>query len=221
MRYNTFNQIHKGLRFLMFDTAIRVQQNNFMNEAETLPVIQQLEEMLALFDSHAHNEDTYVLTPVMLHAPEVVAAFESEHQEDHKLATQLQQAVYCWEEAQSADKKLEAGKNILYSLNDFVAFNLKHMNKEEDILNKILWLHFTDADIKLFEQAIIRNTPPEKIARYALWMVRALNEAEIIRWVSEVKQHAAAPVYNMLAALIQQEHPQRCETLLAVHEYAL
>lgn len=221
MRYNTFNQIHKGLRFLMCNTAIRVQQTNFMNESETLPVIQQIEEMLTLFDSHAHNEDTYLLTPVMLHAPEVVASFEAEHQEDHKLGAQLQQAVYCWEEASSTDKKFEAGKHILYSLNDFIAFNLKHMNKEEDLLNKILWKYFSDADIKLFEQAIIRNTPPEKMGRYALWMVRALNEVEINHWVNEVRQHAAPPVYNMLVNLIKQEHPHRSETLLAIHEFAL
>jgi len=59
------------------------------------------------------------------------------------------------------------------------------------------------------------------MGRYALWMVRALNDVEINHWVNEVRQHAAPPVYNMLVNLIKQEHPHRCDTLLAIHEFAL
>lgn len=221
VRFNTFKKIHKGLRYLMFDTAIRAQQTDFMNETECLALVHQIEEMLMLFESHAHNEDHYLLAPVTKFDQAISQVFEAEHEEDHQLGVDLKQSLVHWEQAQTSIKRFVAGEHLLHCLNEFIAFNLRHMNKEEDILNKVLWLHFTDDEIKSFEQEIIKNTPPEKMRLYAVWMVRALNNQEITTWLREAKQHAPPPVYEMLVYLIIQELPARSTQLLAVPEYAL
>lgn len=221
VRFNTFKKIHKGLRYLMFDTSIRAQQTDFMNEAECLALVHQIEEMLALFESHARNEDHYLLAPVTKFDHVISQVFEAEHEEDHQLGDDLKQSLLHWEQAQTSMKRFVAGEHLLHCLNEFIAFNVRHMNKEEDILNKVLWQHFTDDEIKLFEQEIIQNTPPEKMRLYAVWMVRALSNPEITTWLREVKQHAPPPVYEMLVNIIKQELPTRSTQLLAVPEYAL
>ncbi|GAB3332629.1 hypothetical protein GCM10027299_39340 [Larkinella ripae] len=44
-RYNVFNPIHKGLRGMLFDTAIRLQQTD-LAQPEARATVEQLEQLL-------------------------------------------------------------------------------------------------------------------------------------------------------------------------------
>ncbi len=54
-RYNIFNQIHKGLRAMLYDTALRIQQMIFhvLRKNRLFATVRQLEKVLAFFDKHA------------------------------------------------------------------------------------------------------------------------------------------------------------------------
>lgn len=209
LRYNSFNQVHKGLRTLLYETAIKIQQTD-MSQAETAePVISQIEEVLFLFESHAHGEDHYFNEPLEKTNPEVATLFEKEHVEDHRLANVLSSLIASYKQATTPQARAEKGRHLFYAFNEFIAFNLYHMNKEEIELNAALWDRYSDTEIKSIEQTLVLNIPPQKMAQYAKWMIRGINDKELIHWLDEVRRFAPPPVFEMLIAIAEVELSQQ------------
>jgi hypothetical protein len=205
-RYNVFNLIHKGLRHFMYDTALKIQKADFTAPASA-SVIAQLEEMLGYFEQHAHHEDNHVLPPVQQHNAALVDDFEAQHVEDHRLGHELQQTIEQWKKAGSADEKRLAGRTLFYLFNEFIAFNLYHMNKEEKEINDVLWTNYADADLMQITQRIIADIQPAALMAQSRWMMRSINRQELLGWLGGMKATAPAPVVKMFAEMAQQELP--------------
>lgn len=209
LRYNSFNQVHKGLRALLYETALKIQQTDMSQAEAAEPVISQIEEVLFLFESHAHGEDHYFNEPLEKTNPEVATLFEKEHIEDHRLANVLSSLIASYKQANTSQARAERGKHLFYAFNEFIAFNLYHMNKEEIELNAALWDRYSDSEIKSIEQTLVQNIPPQKMAQYAKWMFRGINDKELIHWLDEVRRFAPPPVFEMLIAIAEVELSQQ------------
>ncbi|MCU0357635.1 MAG: hypothetical protein MUE95_08645 [Cyclobacteriaceae bacterium] len=205
MRYNSFNQIHKGLRAMLYEAALALQHADLSDAAEGEEALQRLEEVLYLFDSHAHHEDQFFNEPLEQINPEVATLFEQEHKEDHRLATVLYDLISQWREEKTAAGRGITGRNLFYAFNEFIAFNLCHMNKEELVLNEALWKVYSDEEIKATEQALVRQTPPDKMMRYAKWMIRGCNRVELANWLTEVKLGAPPELLMVLLKLAEEQ----------------
>jgi len=204
-RHNSFNQIHKGLRVLLFDTATRLQRTHLGHTTAADETIRQVEEVLYLFESHAHGEDHFFNEPLEKIQPEISQLFQQEHEEDHRLGLVLTDLIHQWRNELTEEGRCVAGRNLMYAFNEFMAFNLYHMNKEEIELNAVLWKTYTDSEIIAIEQQLVQQIPPQKMAAYAKWMVRGINNQELIKWFSEVRQFAPAPVFGMLMEIAEKE----------------
>src|SRR5690349_21841110 len=111
-RYNIFNQIHKGLRSLLYETALLIQQTDFLNKEESRIALNKVREVVDLFEKHAQTEDTYVLPTLAQYEPAVVNVFEEEHIKDHELSEKLLGFVYVLTQAQLDDTKVEMGSAL-------------------------------------------------------------------------------------------------------------
>lgn len=205
-RYNVFNQIHKGLRAVLYDTAMCIQQTDFSidNAAET---VNKVSLVVDLFDEHAHHEDTYMLPLVAIHDAAMVDDFEKDHEIDHKLSDALRELVNDWAKANTKAERLTIGQSLFYAFNEFIAFNLYHMNKEENQLLFSLWKHNTDAELLAAQQQIIASIKPEILMIESRWMMRSLNNDEIIKWLTGVKTGAPEEVYNIYLKMAEEELP--------------
>ena len=76
MRYNTFYQVHKALRAMLYETAIEVQQTDFNNEDQAVSLLNNIALVIDLFDKHAYNEDHYVFAAVQEYESSVIDSFE-------------------------------------------------------------------------------------------------------------------------------------------------
>jgi len=204
-RYNSFNQIHKGLRALLFDTSLKLQKADLSNPDSAAKAMQQVTEVLLLFEGHANGEDTYFNEPIEALEPTVGDLFMKEHEEDHRLGDLLSKLSKSWYSAESNEQRLSIGKELLYAFYEFTAFNLYHMNKEEHQLNEALWKHYSDQQIKQAEQELVRNVSPEKMPLYMRWMIRGINKKELVHWVREVKQFAPPQAYSLLERVAKEE----------------
>lgn len=200
-RYNTFNQIHKGLRVLLYETATHLQQADLSDPVSGADAVEQVNEVVYLFDSHAHGEDQFFNEPLEKIDPKVSQLFVKEHEEDHRLSLVLTDLISQWRAENTADGRANTGRNLLYAFNEFIAFNLYHMNKEEIELNGVLWKHYSDTQIKQVEQTLVQQIPPQKMAIYAKWMIRGINDEELFHWLNEVRMFAPMEVYNMLMGI--------------------
>ena len=220
-RFNVFNQVHKGLRALLYDTALKIQQTDFTDMLQGSLTIKAVEDVVFLFEDHAHNEDSFILPAVGKFDSNIITVFENEHAEDERLSKILLAASAAWQ-ASDEDGRYDIGQIIFYQFNAFVAFNLYHMNKEETVLNEALWKYYSDLEIIQIMNELLASLPPNVMNAEAPWMVRGMNDPEIITWLQEVKQHAAAPIFGMLSGLAQSELPvARWENIKVVLDEAL
>ena len=210
MRYNIFNHIHKALRSLLYDTALRVQQTDFVDYAETEQTLKKLQQVIELFDKHACHEDNYVLPAIQQFEPSISAAFEEEHIEDHALGQRLAGLMNAYQHAVTTEERTHMGVSIHNAYIEFMVFNLKHMAKEERIINAALWKHYDDTQIQNLNNIIVSNIPQEELAFSSLWMIKSLNNQEIIGWLKQVRSNAPEPAFRALFNMAATElAPQR------------
>ncbi len=206
-RYNVFNNIHKGLRHMLFQAQIDVQKTDFA-ATTAYATIASLEHVLECYDTHADHEDHFILDNIASKESAITEELEKDHVVDHQLSNNLRSQIATYKAATDVDDKAAAGQEIFYALNEFIAFNLYHMNKEERVLLPLLWKHFTDGEILEMEHKIVASIPPPVLMAESRWMMRSINNGEISAWMTGIKMGAPEPVYNMFVQMAQEELPQ-------------
>jgi hypothetical protein len=204
-RYNSFNLIHKGLRASLYQTALQLQQADFTDEQATEEAINRVREIVMLFEGHAQKEDRFVLPAIEAYEPSVVATFEAEHVEDERLGDQLQACVKKLEEATEFLEKIIAGRELNEAFVGFTVFNLKHMAKEEDIINKILWRYYSDDEIMAITRKIAASVEPWIQDFYAGWMLRGINDIEATEWIKAIERSMPEIVFQTLLQKAEKE----------------
>ena len=203
LRFNPFNQIHKGLRALLYDTALLIQHADFTRADDKRKVSDRIELVGQLFDSHAHVEDSLVFPMIAGFAPDVVDDFESQHRTDHELTVALHECLGQFSDSNSPEQDRWAGNELLQAFNSFLAFNVEHMKKEETTINGVLWQHYSDAQLMQKMQQIAASMPPEKHLTFAAWMLRGIAVHELIAWFKGMQQSAPPPVFEKFCQLAE------------------
>jgi hypothetical protein len=197
--------IHKALRAMLYDTAMSLQQTDFSDADAMEPVLQDLETIIHAYDDHADHEDTHVLGIAAAVNPALAASFEEEHITDRQLGANLSNAIESYTTSSDAPGRLRAGHHIFYAYNAFIAFNLTHMNKEENELNEVLWAQCTDVEIQAINSKIASAIPPDQAAQNFTWMMRSCNNTELAGFLRSIKANAQPPVINMVNAIAEKE----------------
>ena len=206
-RYNIFNQVHKALRAMLYDTLLTLQQTWFADTEEAESALQRVNKVLRIFDAHARHEDDFVLPAIAQYEPGLVDAFEQEHKQDHVLSESLRGLMLVYRHAMKAGVKIETGDAINRAFTEFMIFNLQHMNREETILNKVLWRYYSDAELFALNQQIVASIPPAEITETSTWMMRGMNNAEITAWLKAVEKNAPQQALAGLLNLAESELP--------------
>lgn len=189
---------------MLFDTQLKIQQADFTSQPAN-DVISTLETILDYFDEHADHEDRFILANIVECEPQIAKELENDHIIDHNLSQQLRNYIDQWKKASSGKEKENAGRQIFYGFNEFIAFNLYHMNKEENQLLLLLWKHFTDEEIHGMEQQILASINPEVLMAESRWMMRSLSCPEISAWLEGIRMGAPKPVYDMYVQMAKDE----------------
>jgi len=205
-RFNVFLLIHKGLRAFLYDVSTSLQHTDFGQTPGFPHSLEKLEQLLEVFDKHAHHEDNFVFCMLAACNPQLQEEMEREHVTDHALANALRSLIAQYRTAADSEKAT-IGSSICYTFNDFTAFNLTHLNKEEIVVNESLWLHYTDADILAANMRMLATLSPEEMKSSAVWMMRGCSNTEITGWLGNVKKQAPPHVLETLLALAEQELP--------------
>jgi hypothetical protein len=207
MRVNIFNQIHKGLRALLYETSILLQQTDFSHKEEMQTAIKRVTLVADMFDDHAHHEDNFILPAINEYEPSIVDAFEQEHELDAKLTRALKDSLQALQMASPLVRPNMANE-LSKTFVQFMVFNLEHMSKEESILNKILWRYYSDEEILDIQKKIVANLSPWSASVSSGWIIRGLNNPEILRWLKSVEESAPETVFQNLFATAERELPE-------------
>ncbi|MFT3911914.1 MAG: hemerythrin domain-containing protein [Ferruginibacter sp.] len=208
-RYNIFNLKHKGLRVMLYETAIDLQHTSFDNAESAAEAISKVESVLHAFHSHAEHEDKFVLPALKRYNAELIEEFQSEHAMDELLTQNINKLIAAFKFATDKEALTVAGYALTMAFNEFIAFNLYHMNKEENKINKTLWEYYNDAELAQITRTIIASIPPNILTEETRWMVKGASDTEIINWLLGVKNDAPDYVFKSLFTLVEEELPQQ------------
>lgn len=214
VRYNAFNQVHKGLRALLYDTSLLLQRADYSQDGEVAEVVARMKEVIFLFEEHAHTEDTKVFPLLNTIAPELAADFEAQHVRDHELGEALAAALRMLETVETPIGRQVAGAGLQTAFRDFTAFNLTHMNGEESLINEKLWQHYSDEALLGLTRSIVAAIPPETNMRFSYWMLKGLSMPETLYWYNEMKAGAPAFVFEAMVGLAEKALPAARFTIL-------
>ena len=90
-----------------------------------------------------------------------------------------------------------------------MVFNVQHMANEETMLNKILWRYYSEEEILTIQNNILANLTPWSATNASRWMVRGLNNPEIVSWLRSVEESAPEAAFQKLFATAESELPER------------
>jgi len=207
-RYNIFNQIHKSLRVLLYDTATLVGRTDFDDPSQYEAINERLKEVMNSFDRHAAHEDSMILPLLQEYEPGVVAAFEDDHKIDHALIRKLEGSLIALDYAVLPEAKRQLGISLSHSFVEFMMFNLQHMAKEETILNNLLWRYYSDEELVTVNKKLVATIPAEELDYASIWMIKGLSNNEIIAWLRNVERNAAPHVFRPLFSIAEKELEQ-------------
>jgi hypothetical protein len=218
-RYNIFHRIHKGLRALLFDTSMLLQRTDFTIEEEAKDAICRLQFVIALFEKYQYSEDLYVLPAMTAYEPGIADSFEQDHEEAYQLGKKLENLLNDFKGLVLPLEKVTISNEIIAMFEEFTLFNLLHMGKEEQFVNKMMWRYYTDQELQKIAWKIVSEVEPSFLSPYTKWMFRGLNNNEIVRWLKEVKHTAKDVEFQSLLKTAESElHPKRWNLLQDVLE---
>ncbi|MGN6618878.1 MAG: hypothetical protein ACTHJ5_17015 [Ilyomonas sp.] len=206
-RYNGFYLIHKALRAMLYDTALCIQQTYFANTDEAEIALEKTETVLHAFEQHAHHEDEFINPALQVYEPALAEQFENEHVEDHLLSNRLKNLINIYRNLNFSAERIEAGSAISKTWVEFMVFNLKHMAKEESVLNQALWKHYTDEEIIALNERLVKSIPPHEMNMSAIWMIRSGNDNDLVTWLKGIKSSAPEFIFQSLLTTIKNELP--------------
>lgn len=206
-RYNMFTLIHKALRAFLYNTALTIQQTSFSDPLEAEMALEKIEDILYLFEQHAHHEDNMVFSAIADKEPDLVDSFEKEHVTDLKLSNRMKNLINIYRNLQFAEERIEAGSAIHKAFVEFMIFNLEHMAKEEEQINQALWKHYTDLQLMEINARIVASIPPDEMGCTSRWMLRSISNSDAINWFAGMQRNAPAHVFASMMELAENEIP--------------
>ena len=202
-RMDMYASIHKALRAFMADTLLGLGRMDVEDDLEFAETCQRVMQLLDLCRSHLRHENNFVHAAMEARQPGSSQAVAGEHVEHEEaiaaLADGVNHLIACAKPARAA-----ATQALYRQLALFVAHNFEHMHEEETAHNRVLWQCYTDAELAGIHDALVATIPPQEMMLVARWMVPFMSPAERTAMLSEMQQHAPAPV---LAAVLAQVQP--------------
>lgn len=207
-RYNILNRVHKGLKAFLYDRAIQAQQTDFTNVEEAVQTLDKIGEAMYLFGQHALYVERLLFPFVVDYNPGLISSFKAQYQAHAVLAQRMRGLLIAYEHAVSDDEKHTAGHAIQKAFTGFVVAHLESMAREDGLLNSLLWRHYSDAELLTLEREIVAKLPPKDLALLSKWIVRGMNNREIIQWLRAIEQTYITSIFSTFFNSAAQELPE-------------
>jgi hypothetical protein len=205
-RYNLF-RIHKGLRALLYDTALQLQKTDFSDFEQSDAALDHLYIAIEFIESHINIEENLIFPLLNRYEKHTITFIIKDQQQGLNLAGEIKKISRIFRYSESDSERRIAGSALMNAYMSFMIFQLKLMSDEELILNHLIWYHFNDVKIISTEQQILDSLSPAELIVYSKWMVRALPSKELIEWLLGLKKAVRSLVFNTVMNHIQAQLP--------------
>lgn len=198
-----FTFIHKALRSIIYNAASKLQTADFTEEKEIENLLASLRHDLDLLHEHAVNEDNIIFPEIANNEPDMISELNDEHkaleEKLHKIKTQIEKTNLTADN----EKRVELGSELNNLFNDFAASYLAHMNHEEATVLEASFKYLSDAELIAIRTRIQTQIPSERYKTWLHWMLKSLNNSELIGLLGGMKASAPAHVFENVVGVAQ------------------
>ena len=198
-----FTFIHKSIRSMIYNAASKLQTADFTDEEEVKNLLTYLRHDLDLLHEHAVNEDNIIFPEIADEEPQMIEVLNEEHK---KLETKLNSILALIEKIEhtnSIEERMLLGNSLNSLFNDFIADYLAHMNHEEATVLEASLKYLTDEELIAIRTRIQSNVPPDRYKVWMNWMLKSLNNFELIGLLNGMKAGAPTQVLENVVGVAQ------------------
>ncbi len=191
-----FTFIHKSIRSMIYNSASKLQSTDFKDIKESEEMILSLRQDLELLHEHAVHEDNIIFPEIADNEPEMIKILNDEHKD---LEVKLNKLLVQMDEIFSTsndDERLVYGEELNNLFNDFSASYLAHMNHEEATVLEASFKYLTDDELIAIRTRIQTKIPAERYKIWLHWMLKSLNNSELVGLLGGMKAGAPSQVFE-------------------------
>jgi len=176
---------------MLFDAGAKIQQTDFTKSKQAIAAIEAIKQSTRSFLYHLSKEDKIIYHSVVLYAPYIVAMVEQTNLKDQALAESIDNLIDQQREQDTKKDKIAFGLQLQAVFFEFTAAVLQHMNKEETVINEILWSNYSDTQLVGMEVEMMKQATTSDSNWYTGKIMKELSNREILLWVDIIKEHAS------------------------------
>lgn len=158
-RYNIYEKAHSKLRKQLLDAGLVVQATDFGKKAEATYAFDKINETNSTIHQYL-GQVKEILEAIITMAPYIVMELEKGNSSIKELVIKTDNIRDQYSQAYTISLKKKIGSEMQQLFFELTAASLKMMNREEVIVNDLLWTNYTDIEIKELEKSI--TTPSFK-----------------------------------------------------------
>lgn len=191
-----FTFIHKSIRSMIYNAASKLQTADFTDEKEVKILLVSLRNDLDLLHEHAVNEDNIIFPEIANEEPQLIELLNEEHKKLESKLNGILALIEKIEHSNSVEERVRLGNSLNSLFNDFIADYLAHMNHEEATVLEASFKYLTDEELIAIRTRIQSNIPPDRYKVWMNWMLRSLNNSELIGLLGSMKTGAPSNVFQ-------------------------
>lgn len=155
-RYNIYEKAHSKLRRQLLDAGLMVQATDFGRKSEANYAFDKIKETNSTIHQYL-GQVKEILEAIITMAPYIVMELEKGNSSIKELVIKTDTIRDQYNQAFTTTLKRKIGNEMQQVFFELTAASLKMMNREEIIVNDLLWTNYTDAEIQELEK---RMTAP-------------------------------------------------------------
>ena len=191
-----FTFIHKSIRSMIYNAASKLQTADFTDEKDVKILLVSLRNDLDLLHEHAVNEDNIIFPEIANEEPQMIELLNEEHKKLESKLNGILVLIEKIEHSNSVEERVRLGNSLNSLFNDLIADYLAHMNHEEATVLEASFKYLTDEELIAIRTRIQSNVPPDRYKVWMNWMLRSLNNSELIGLLGSMKTGAPSNVFQ-------------------------
>ncbi|MEZ4647477.1 MAG: hypothetical protein R3E97_01605 [Candidatus Eisenbacteria bacterium] len=199
-RVDLYGVVHKGLVAELFRVTALTARTDFTDPDAASETLAHVRRLLGLLREQVDAQTTFLLPQIDRISPVIASEIRSDHVRLRGLEQTIDALVARTEGAPEREMR-SYGYRIHSQLRRLVAEHLLHMEREETTVNRALWAHLGDEDLRSIRTKMIGSLAAPCLDAWIALVLSAVSAAERAEVVRELglPEELVAPDRSVLS----------------------
>ncbi|GAB2659887.1 hypothetical protein GCM10027036_11910 [Flavihumibacter cheonanensis] len=207
-RFNIFQTSHSALRAQLLDASLQLQFTNFTKPQQVQHRFDQVIELVLACQRQAEEESRYIIPALLVFEKKVPECFAASQQVRNSPLDRILDHMLVFDKEAGSDRANKwAGVLFRASFRKLSDWVIQAMQRQEEMLNPLLWKHYSDDALYMLQLRIEGKQPLSEWLELCSWMIKDMDDEDIAIWLNSMESGLPAPVFELLLEKILGQLP--------------